>query len=939
MESSVRAVLDELCGALDQEIVAERSGRTRTKIPLADGRLLGQGSSTDLLYSFTCYTDVNLPDESPVQVVAGSRTVHGTLISSEREAVTLAVGEDLGGLVDSADMMPSPWELLEKLKERLQELPSRFDDGLLLQSLALQKSWRGSAAYVSSAVTAQLNAGQQDAIALCLSNDVSFIWGPPGTGKSTTVGRLVQQLVLSGRRVLVTAHSNAAVDVVMLDVVKACGSLRELKNGRILRYGYVSKDELRQHADVIPLEVLARSSSVARDIKTCRERRRVLLSAAVSERRRLTDREAAELRTLRETLAQRLPAYQQEEERLVDGAQVVGCTLAKFSISTALLKDGFDTVIVDEASMALAPYVALAASRAATHLVLAGDFMQLPPIAVSEEPLAQLWMQRDVWRVHGIPDAVRAQKYLPNLAVLTTQYRMHPALCATVSDMFYQSRLRNADGVRERTAPLAELGIFPGHSICAVDTSPLAPRCYKEGDTGTSRLSLVDAIVAVCVAVHATAGGSGRVAVITPYAAQARLMRTMARELGFADDRISVSTVHRFQGSEQDIVVFVPAEGYPQPYIGYLSEMRAFDTESIAARLLNVAISRARGKIILIGDVAYIGQRLTKNAPLRQLFATAQEQNAMISATWDTLKRRGLLPQQLCADRIEFIEGQGFLPRQQLERTCASPNSYVMAYLPSDVAVSDAWRVLAASSGSDTVFSYGGEANFDWLISQFTGGHRSWGTSRCCESLLCLDGQHLILEGVFGQEYGMRHARIVLHTPKTIGVYLLHSGLGPTRELGDVMRRGRPAEQDQAESRHPREKQRSERAPKKAQSANRGAAAGARLVSSPCPDCGGRRELRADDGGLQAECMQCHTIESVTGASLYGIVEKMGVRCRACGKRMEVRWAPAGRHYLGCQGKCGNTVTADALRQWIQDGIQPENVYVGSRPQTVVRKA
>jgi hypothetical protein len=364
--------------------------------------------------------------------------------------------------------------------------------------------------------------------------------------------------------------------------------------------------------------------------------------------------------------------------------------------------------------------------------------------------------------------------------------------------------------------------------------------------------------------------------------------------------------------------------------------MRAFDTESIAARLLNVAISRARGKVILVGDVTYINQRLTKNAPLRQLFAMAQDQDVMLSATLYALKQRGILPQQLFADRIEFIDGEGFLRRQQLEQSCASPNSYVMAYLPSDVAVPDAWRALAASSGSDTILSYGGQADFDRLISEFTGGHRSWGTSRCCESLLCLDGQHLVLEGVFGQGYGVRHVRIVLHTPKTIGVYLLHSGLGPTRELGDVMRRSRP--QEETDHGPQPERKRQKRTRGTTRSASQRAAVGARLVPSPCPDCGGRRELRADVDGLHAECMQCHTIEPVTVASLYGIVEKMGVRCRSCGRRMEARWAPAGQYYLGCQGKCGSTVTADALRQWIQNGIQPQNIYVGNRPPTVGRR-
>jgi len=202
----------------------------------------------------------------------------------------------------------------------------------------------------------------------------------------------------------------------------------------------------------------------------------------------------------------------------------------------------------------------------------------------------------------GIPDSVRAGERVEGLAILTTQYRMHPDICGAVSDMFYQSRLRCGVGVAERTAPLAGLGIFPGRSICAINTGPLAPRCYREGDIGTSRVNLIDAIVAVCVAAQTVAGGNARAAIITPYAAQAQLARTLAREVGLSEKQVSVSTVHRFQGSEQDVVIFVPCEGYPQSRIGYLSDMRAFDTESIAARLLNVAISRARGKVMLVGD-------------------------------------------------------------------------------------------------------------------------------------------------------------------------------------------------------------------------------------------------------------------------------------------------------------------------------------------------
>lgn len=925
-------LLDELCRAVDGEIAAERSERVRTRVPLSDGRLLGNGGGNEYLYAFACGSDVNLPDESPIQLIIGSQAVHGALISSEHESVTVAVGVDLGNEVNSADMVPTPWELMERLKEQLVALPSRTDQGLLSQALALEPSFEGSPAYVSDAVLAGLNEGQAQAVRTCLRYGVSFVWGPPGTGKSKTVGRLVQQLLLSGKRVLVTAHSNAAVDVAMLNVVEACHNMRDMKSGRILRYGYVSSEELRQHGEVLPLEVLSRTSPTAKEIRELRERRAMLLRTAVAANFGLSREEGVELQRIRDRLSQLTPSYRQEEESLVAGARLVGCTLAKFSMSSVLLGETFDAVIVDEASMALFPYVALAASRASEHLILAGDFMQLPPIAVSEDELAQRWIQRDVWRVHGVPDAVHERRLVPGLVVLVTQYRMHPDICNAVSEMFYQSRLRCAPGVREKTTPLTGLGVFPGKSICAIDTGPLAPRCYREGDIGSSRVNLVDAIIGVCITAQVVAGRNACAAIITPYAAQARLVRTLAREIGLGEKQVSVSTVHRFQGSEQDVVIFMPCEGYPQARIGYLSDMRAFDTESIAARLLNVAISRARGKVVLVGDAAYIRERLTTNAPLRQLLAIAEEQDATLHGTWEELRQQGLLPQQLFENKVVIEEGKGFLEKSTLREHLHRAQAYVIAHLPADVAVPDSWSEIAKTSGPDVVYLYGGQQRLDRFASSFGGGHRYWGTSRCSESLLCIDGQQIVLEGVFGQDYGFRHGRLLLNTPKTIGVYLQHSGLGPSREIGDVMRRKTEASRDSAKRTGPSEAHEKPKRNRTAKSsADSPAMRGVRFAVSACPDCGGHRDLSDDGGVLYATCSSCHRQEEVTLSSLYGMVEQLDVRCSTCGGKMEVRWGPSRHYYLACTGRCLSNVSAEAFHQWILGGSQPTGIDVGSQ--------
>ena len=111
------------------------------------------------------------------------------------------------------------------------------------------------------------------------------------------------------------------------------------------------------------------------------------------------------------------------------------------------MRRSFDVVVIDEASMSLVPYDVQAASRAQGKIVFAGHFMQLPPIASGTTPAVREWLQRDIYQVRGITKAVRSGHYVPDMAMLRTQSRMHPSIRSAVSRLFYQDRLDDGEGI------------------------------------------------------------------------------------------------------------------------------------------------------------------------------------------------------------------------------------------------------------------------------------------------------------------------------------------------------------------------------------------------------------------------------------------------------------------------------------------------------------
>jgi superfamily I DNA and/or RNA helicase len=208
---------------------------------------------------------------------------------------------------------------------------------------------------------------------------------------------------------------------------------------------------------------------------------------------------------------------------------------------------------------------------------MVGDPRQLPPIVQSDDELVRRAIGRSIFDVSG-----------GERVMLDIQYRMHPAIGSLVGELFYGGRLVHGAAGTEAIAARAP---HPGRAVVVVDTRSTCERSQK----GSSRVNAISAEVTADLALEAVRGGSDSIAVITPYAAQASEIRRLlaARRIG---DAVECSTIHRFQGRECDVVILDLVDAEP---------MRPSALVGDAPNLLNVSISRARGKLVIVADVAY----------------------------------------------------------------------------------------------------------------------------------------------------------------------------------------------------------------------------------------------------------------------------------------------------------------------------------------------
>jgi ATP-dependent exoDNAse (exonuclease V) alpha subunit len=391
-----------------------------------------------------------------------------------------------------------PWFLYEKLKARLGEL--RADRHEVARALALfGKLPREHAPRALVLDHEELNDSQRRAVQLCSDSSVAFLWGPPGTGKTATLAHVADELLAQGQRLLILSTTNAAVDQALAQLARRPNLAQAIERGALLRLGYSDGEN---HGASLYEAIRRLHGKHEGQITRARERMRTLdvalrrVAALVARLRELTPaaqtslfehtasqglrvtelldvfgrgnaariarlgpdaqsstlaRRAGRLARARElTRANVERARQQLAERevhLVADARAVVTTLTASYFSPLLENQRFDTVLVDEASMAVLPSLFYSACLARAKTVMVGDPRQLPPIVQSSTPYVRRAMGRSIFAV-GVTDPETSDV----VVMLDTQYRMHPEIGELVSRLFYSGRLRHGAGTEARSS-------------------------------------------------------------------------------------------------------------------------------------------------------------------------------------------------------------------------------------------------------------------------------------------------------------------------------------------------------------------------------------------------------------------------------------------------------------------------------------------------------
>ena len=431
-----------------------------------------------------------------------------------------------------------------------------------------------------------LNPTQEEAVNKVMhAKDVAIVHGPPGTGKTTTLVEAIYETLHRENQVLVCAQSNMAVDWISEKLVDRGVSVLRIGNptrvnDKMLSFTYERRFE--SHPDYPQLWSIR---------KTIRD--------LYSQNRKGANRE--NIRQKINSLKDRATELEiRINETLFSEARVIACTLVS-SANRVLMGMKFGTLFIDEAAQALeaACWIAI---RKADRVVLAGDHCQLPPtikcIEAMRGGLDETLMQKIV---RNKPEAV---------SLLKIQYRMNDEIMKFSSDWFYHGELKSAPEVKYRSILDYDTPIIWANTEGMDCNEEFVGESFGRINKAEAALSIEE------LKKYINKIGKERLleeridfGLISPYKAQVQYLRQLIKKDAFFKPfrgLITINTVDGFQGQERDVILISLVRANEDGQIGFLNDLRR----------MNVAITRARMKLIILGDAS----TLTKHPFYKKLY-------------------------------------------------------------------------------------------------------------------------------------------------------------------------------------------------------------------------------------------------------------------------------------------------------------------------------
>ncbi len=432
-----------------------------------------------------------------------------------------------------------------------------------------------------------LNKFQNDAVKLIdAAEDVALVHGPPGTGKTTTFIQAIRHTLLEEKQVLVCSPSNIAVDLLTERLVRQGVTVLRLGNP-----ARVSEEVMNNTLDVKMM-----NHASYKELKEYRKKAEEYFAMAKKYKRNFGPQERMQ-RNLLYTEAKQLlkdattlEDYIQWEQ--FENAQVIACTPV-VSSGRLMREKKFKTVFIDEAAQALEPMSWIPISRA-DRVIFAGDHCQLPPTVKSkraEEGGLKYTLFERVVKTQ--PEAT---------ALLRTQYRMHEKIMNFSNNMFYAGKLLADESVKDNLLSFDEADDLLIKPIEFIDTAG----CGFNEEQNPESMSISNKEEADLLLKHL-----GKVlaqyerkpckpisiGIISPYKMQTEYLKLALEEQEYFKDsqnHFSIRTVDGFQGQERDIICISLTRSNDRKEIGFLSDTRR----------MNVALTRAKKKLIVFGDSA-----------------------------------------------------------------------------------------------------------------------------------------------------------------------------------------------------------------------------------------------------------------------------------------------------------------------------------------------